>query len=214
MRKIKIRRQGILRFNRMKEKELPFRSGSQYHPTAQSLVATECARTRPISLEALEHPGLVSRDDLLAAQDPLVCLTMAIPAPPILYLERPLSMRLTVSARREMAHRLGALSLRIPWLRLRTTTAVRVGSASQEHVSYQSICHVTGKIPIVLDDEGVFILDSGLWQTHVVPMAPPNFASSALSVTHALEVTASFSSQTARQVQVRWRTGHHPPETC
>ncbi|KAF4825363.1 hypothetical protein CGCTS75_v009697 [Colletotrichum tropicale] len=204
--KVKIRRQGILRFNTVKKTELLFRPLPQFRVISPTI--GDCSCTSSIAAEELETPQpLAQVRSTLPAYSPSLQLKMTIPAPPVLNPHKPLALALKVLVQPDLMQRLGPISLRNLVLRLRTTTTVCVGQSSREDVRYDPICGIMGDIPIApAEGQNGFALDPGIWKSHVVPLVSPTFGSSVLSIRHALEVICGFSTGTQKRIQCL-RTG-------
>ncbi|KAH0437790.1 hypothetical protein CcaCcLH18_03686 [Colletotrichum camelliae] len=200
--KVKIQRQGILRFNNVKKKDLLFRPLPQFRVISPT--TGDCFCTSSIAAEELENSQpLAPARSTPPAYSPSLQLKMTIPAPPVLNPHKPLALALEVLVQPDLMQRLEPISLRNLVLRLRTTTTVRVGQGSREDVRYDPICGIMGDIPIApAEGQNGFALDPGIWKSHVVPLVPPTFGSSVLSIRHALEVICGFSTVTHKGNQV------------
>ncbi|CAI0648860.1 unnamed protein product [Colletotrichum noveboracense] len=197
--KVKIQRQGILRFNTVKKTELLFRPLPQFRVISPTI--GDCSRGIGNSAAAGAGPEYrAGIQPFPAAEDDHSGAAGLNP-------HKPLALALEVSVQPDLMQRLGPISLRNLVLRLRTTTAVCVGQSSREDVRYDPICGIVGDIPIApAEGPNGFSLDPGIWKSHIVPLVSPTFGSSVLSIRHALEVICGFSTGTHKRIQCL-RTG-------
>lgn len=184
-----VERKGAFKFNPVAQDELQFRL-----PNPQQLpLATNVASQRACA----PRPGLHTRT-------PSVRLELRTPKPLVLFPQQPLPVSLAISTPHIIQDKEAGYLLHQLRFRLRTKTVVCTASASRAHISYDLICSVTGVTSITPPPgEAVCLLESGMWQNHLVPQVAPSFLSLGISRTHSLEVAASIS-----------RRGDQYPEVC